>query len=71
MGKKPTNGVSFGRQAGIEVAYFFLRGFAFFFVISSRVLTGMASMRRASSSIDIGGVSSCLRLVGVMGVSRG
>lgn len=50
--------------------YFFLRGFAFFLVISSRVLAGMASIRRASSSADIGGESSALRFA-VMGVSRG
>ena len=42
-------------------AYFFLRGFAFFLAISSRVLTGMASIRRASSSRGIAGVSSGFR----------
>ena len=49
------------RQAGIEAAYGLrLRGFDFFLVvISSRVLTGIASIRRASSSSDIGGSSVC------------
>ena len=55
MGEKPKKGLLFGRDrpAG-EAAYFFLRGFAFSAVISSRVFTGMASMRRATSSSDIG-----------------
>ncbi len=56
MGKKPKFGVTFGRQAGIPEgrAYFLARFFGFFFAaISSRVLTGIASMRRAISSSGI------------------
>ena len=55
MGEKPKKSLLFGRDrpAG-EAAYFFLRGFVFFFVNSSRVFTGMASIRRATSSSDIG-----------------
>jgi hypothetical protein len=54
-------------QAGMRGRYFFLRGFAFFFTSSVRSLCGMVSMRRASSSSDIGGELSALRLVVVMG----
>lgn len=50
-----------GRQAGSGAAYFFLRGFAFFFTSSDRGFVGMASIRRASSSSDIGGSSVVLR----------
>ncbi len=58
MDNKPINAVSLLRQAGMRGRYFFLRGFAFFlFVIWSRVLVGMVSMRRASSSSDMAGSS--------------
>lgn len=71
MVDKPSGGVvSSGRDRPVaEAAYFFLRGFAFFFTISAWVLGGMASIRRASSSTEIGG-DSPLRFA-VMGVSRG
>lgn len=49
------------RQAGTLSRYFFLRGFAFFFVvISSRGFAGIASMRRANSSRDMAGSESSL-----------
>lgn len=45
-----------GGAAAISDSYlgFFLFGFAFLAVISSRVFTGMASIRRATSSSDNG-----------------
>jgi len=69
MGKKPKNLVSSlpDRAAG-EAAYFFLCGFAFFFTICACVLGGVASIRRASSSSDMG---ACCGLGAVMGVSCG
>lgn len=46
---------------------FFLRGFrAFFCVISSRGLTGIASIRRASSASDIAGSSFSISLLGLL-----
>lgn len=48
----------FARQAGIKAAYLHLRGLGFFCVIFSRILAGVASMRRAISSSDITGQSS-------------
>ena len=55
----PTIGAALSaRQAGIKAAYLRLRGLGFFCVISSRVLTGVASIRRASSSSDMDGCSS-------------
>jgi len=65
MGDKPMRGIyHVGRDRPVaKAAYFFLRGFAFFFVISSRVLTGIASIRRATSSSDIGGGAASLRLL--------
>ena len=66
MGKKPMRGVTSGRQAGGGAAYFFLRDFAFFSTISACVLGGIESIRRASSSSDIGGRSGFgLVMVGV------
>jgi hypothetical protein len=74
MGDKPMRGIyHIGRDRPVaKAAYFFLRGFAFFFVISSRVFTGIASIRRASSSRGITGESAaaccaglCLLMVGV------
>lgn len=56
MGEKPKFGVELDRQAGNPEAraYFLARFFGFFCVISSRVLTGIVSIRRASSSNEIG-----------------
>jgi len=72
MDNKPINLLSSGATGRYaEAAYFFLRGFGFFFARSARSLCGMVSIRRASSSSDIGGAFSCLRLAGVIGVSRG
>jgi hypothetical protein len=72
MDDKPMRGIyHVGRDRPVaKAAYFFLRGFAFFFTISACVLGGMASILRASSSADMGGESSYFRFV-VMGVSRG
>lgn len=67
---KPNNlGPLSGRQAGIEAAYLRLRGFAFFFASSVRSLGGVASIRRASSSKDMGGC--CGLGLAVMGGSCG
>jgi len=69
MGDKPMKGIyhAVRDRAACEAAYFFLRGFAFFLTISVRSFGRMASIRRASSSSDIGG---CCGL-GVMEASRG
>lgn len=59
MGDKPMRGIYHAardRAAG-GAAYFFLRGFAFFLTSSTRSLGGVASIRRASSSSDMGGCS--------------
>lgn len=71
MGEKPKNSITSlaDRPVAKGRGYFFARFFGFFFVISSRVLTGIASMRRASSSSDKGGWSVFGFVV--MGVSRG
>jgi len=71
--KPKGRGPSSGRQAGIGAAYFFLRGFAFFFTSAVRSLGGIASIRRASSSRGITGESAaacwadglCFVMVGV------
>ena len=63
MGEKPNFGVASlaDRPVSEGRGYFLARFFGFFFVISSRVLTGIASMRRASSSSEIGVCSFACR----------
>ena len=54
MDKKPKIKYPVLDRAESEAAYFFLRGFRSFFPICARSLGGVASIRRANSSSEIG-----------------